>query len=242
MITLEMLQDNFYPVEDLGGGLVQCADELPQKTFFTYIQLSNAAGHAPFVVSEDIIDDSFAAQVLGQAGAGEVTALTKAALAPNLYGFSHILYVPGSYHSELKGRRGLDRTLTSLCIPIFESEFSGSESIEDFYQARRHIVPTSRWDRKIAPKIMLRFDNSRTRGGTGDTYVPVQFDTLLAEIDNLVGVADGFIEIVNHRGEVVELLFDQEQIFNLIRNREDATAVQISKEALRDSLWIFLTQ
>jgi hypothetical protein len=242
MVTLDALVANFYPVEDLGGGLVRCSDELPKTTFHTYFKLTGNDDVAPFVVSQDRIDDAFAALVLTAAGHQAVDTLTKTRLPPNGYGFTHLLRAPHAYHAHLKGRLDGERPRTTLCIPIFDAEFSGSETPRDFDTLTKSVVPTTDWAREPAPKIALRFDNTRTKGGTGDGYVLARLDLVLREIDNLVGVPDGFIEILNHRDEVVEILFESGQTFTWISGRDDKAAEPVAKDALRDRLRAFLTR
>lgn len=241
-ITFDKLVANFYPVDDLGDGLVRCSDELPRRTIHTYFKLPATDGFTPFVVSDDFVDDAFAATVLKTVGDLGVERLTKTKLPTNAYGFTHVLSAPRAYHAHLKGRLDAERARATLCVPIFESEFSGSETPETFGLLFGRVVPTSDWRRAPHPKIALRFDNTKTKGGTGDGYVLARFDLVLRETDNLLGVADGFIEILNHRDEVVELLFSQADMFTLIENRDDAAGVQISREALQEWLWVFLTR
>lgn len=108
-----------------------------------------------------------------------------------------------------EGRLDAERPRTTLCIPVFSSEFSGTEPAEQFATLRRDIVPTLEWDRPASPKLSLRFDNPKTRGGTGEGSVFARLDMVVREIDNLRGVADGFVEIVNHAGNPVEIVFSR---------------------------------
>lgn len=242
MITTSMLKNNFYPVEEVGRNFIKCVDETSKKIYYTYFLICDYQGHSPFVVSENIEDDNFAEFVLMASGCGGVSDLKKVELAQNPYGFSHVLLVPFQYHSELKGRLDAARETTTLCVPIFNSEFSGMETPEEFEKLRKNIVPTYNWKREITPKIALRFDNGKTKSGTGGGYVFARFDQILREVDNLLGVDDGFIEIINYNGDVVELIFFNGIEFSWIQSRDDAQSEQISKEAIRARLWAFLTQ
>ncbi|MGO4711647.1 hypothetical protein [Bradyrhizobium sp. 2TAF24] len=242
MLTLEKLRNQFYPVETIGTDLVRCGDELPGRTIHTYVRLCGADGCAPLLVSEDLVDDAFAAQVLHQAGCTGVVRPSKRDLQPNRYGFTHLLEVPPHYHAELKGRLDAERMRTTLCIPIFGCEFSGDETPEDFHALRGRLVPTSRWNRPPCPRISLRFDNPRTGGGTGERTVFATFDQVLREIANLAGVQDGFIELYNHRGEIVELVYRPRASFSWIEGRDDAAARLIDANAIRDTLWTFVTR
>ena len=240
MLTIEALENNFYPVEALSDDIVRADDELPKTTFHNYFKLGD--GTSPFVVSENLVDDAFAALVLNQAGHKGVEVLTKAELKANPRGFTHVLYAPHQYHSELKGRLDAERPNTTLCIPIFNCEFSGLETPEEFYALRRSVVPTAQWDRRPAPKLSLRFDNPKTRGGTGDGYVFARLEQALQEVDNLVGVGQGFVEVLNYREEVVELVFAGDDDFTWIANRDDATSRRIARDAVREARWTFLTR
>lgn len=242
MITLSKLKDNFYPVDEIGDTFVRCGDELAKTTIYTYFMLCNAPANSPLTVSDNRIDDDFARLVLNARGCAGAIGLTKAELAPNAYGFTHVLYVPPTYHSELKGRLDADRDKITLCIPIFKSEFSGTETLEEFTELRKHVVPTYRWDREVTPKIALRFDNLKTKSGTGDDYVYTRFEPVLKEVENLLGDKDGFIEILNYKNEVVEIVFTQGEEFSWIQNRDDATGEAILIDDIRPRLWNFLTQ
>jgi hypothetical protein len=148
---------------------------------------------------------------------------------------------PREYHAELKGRLDAARANLVLCVPAFDNEFSGTETPQEFFILRREVVPTRLWQREIYPKIALRFDNPRTGGGTGDDYVLAKFDLVAREIDNMAGVPNGFIEILNVREEVIEVVFAQGDNFHVIPNRDDSQAATLPRSAVRDGVWRFLT-
>lgn len=240
VITPDLLAEHFYPVLELGDGLVRCDDELPKTIFHTYFLLGQTAAIVPFLTSENLLDDAFAAQVLATVNGTKPKSLTKIAIGQNGYSFTHVLHVAPEFHSELKGRLDEDRKDCVLCIPIFESEFSSSETVDEFVAMRRRLVATQDWVRRPAPKIMLRFDNPKTKGGTtGAGYVPAGFDQIFQEIAAMVGVQDGFIEILNFRGEVIELVFEQGQSFRIIQGRDDAAARLFSIPDLEGALRAF---
>ena len=212
-----------------------------KKNFYSYFKICDGAEHSPFLISEDIVDDDFAKFILLTCGCRTVDKLTKESLKSNRFGFTHIMYVPHQYHFELKGRLDAERANTTLCVPIFNSEFSGSEQPEEFIELRRYFVQTWRWDRNVSPKITLRFDNAKTKSGTGNGYVFAKFDQVLKEIENLAGVSDGFVEIINHKNEVIEILFNRDDVFSWINNRDDSKSQQIQARLIPDRLWNFLT-
>jgi hypothetical protein len=238
MINVAKLEDNFYPVV-VGGALVRAADELAENTIYSYFLLDRAAV-TPFVVSEDIVDDAFAHQVLDTAAGRNPDALEKIPLGENRYGFTHLLLAPPAYHSELKGRLDADREATVLVVPIFEAEFSGDETPAEFITLRREVVPANRWDRTIHPKIKMRFDNGNTGSSTGDDYVLVTFQQLMFEVGNLLGVTEGFVEVLNYRDDVIEVVFAEGELYSVIRDRDDDNAVYADFDETGDAIWAML--
>ena len=164
-------------------------------------------------------------------------------MAKNKYNFSALLLAPPAYHSEFKGRLDAKRDHLVLCIPIHRCEFLGDESVDDFYGLRMNIVPTMNWKREAFPKIILRYDNPKTQGGTvHDSGVFAKYDTVLREVDLLDGVPKGFIEIINYKNQVIEVLSPKEGVFVLIRERDDATRQPLDKANLLQKLHSFLLQ
>jgi hypothetical protein len=62
-------------------------------------------------------------------------------IAPNKYGFTHVLVVPNTYHGSLKGRLDAKRDTLHLCIPIHRCEFAGCESEGEFKEMIQRIMP-----------------------------------------------------------------------------------------------------
>jgi len=174
------------------------------------------------VVCEGAFDREFAVQIIRQSP----VRLNKAIpgifeISMNSYGFTHALVVPNNYHGILKGEHAYDRDKLLLCIPIYRSEFSGGESEFEFKEMIRRTVPVYRWDRDACPKITVYFDNPRTGGGSDESGILMRYVALLAEIENLEGVVNGFVEITNYKGEVIEVISPKKNEFVLIRDRKD---------------------
>lgn len=189
-------------------------------TFTIHCCLRNTNGHDLAITSQDIADPEFAANVLLNAPHHlSHDGPTIFEIPSSAYGFTHALAVPATYHGLLN--RNANRTNLFLCLPIFRCEFSGNESVEEFKWSTHHIVDVNNWQRTRQPKISVYFDNPRTGGGTEKDGAIVSLETLIAEIDNLSGVSNGFIEITNYRNEVIEMLSPEEGRYALIRNRQD---------------------
>lgn len=189
-------------------------------TFDLHLCLRNADGHDLAIVSKNIDDPQFASSVVRHAPIElpqEIPTIFE--IPPSIYGFTHAIAIPSTYHGLLN--RIEKRSSLFLCVPIFQCEFSGNESADEFRWSTHHIVDINNWHRTREPKISVYFDNPRTGGGADKDGAIVSLDTLMAEIDNLSGVSSGFIEITNYCGEVIELLSPDEGRYVLIRNRHD---------------------
>jgi len=216
MITRDELLREFGEVGEAHGCYV---GKYVVATYTLYCCLRNADGHDLAITSKDIHDPQFASSVgLSAPSHLSLDRPTIFAIPPNIYGFTHAIAVPSTYHGLLN--RSANRTDLFLCLPIFQCEFSGNESEEDFKWSTHHIVDVNNWRRIRQPKISLYFDNPRTGGGADKDGAIVSLETLMAEIENLNGVSDGFIEITNYRDEVIEVLSPEEGRYVLIQNRQ----------------------
>jgi hypothetical protein len=242
VLTRADIEENFTDVVDLGEGIIRGCDEFPQRIEYNYVKLGDdASGGKDFLlVSKQNDDEDFAKRVFScVVQPANDTDLAVCDLTENKYGLTHLLIAPKAYFSHFKGRLDNEREQLHLCVPIFRAEFSGRESVAEFFEMRRHLIDTLDWNRRFSPKIALRFDNPKTGGGTNGQAL-VKDDTLLREIDKLDGVAEGFIEIANYVGEVLEILSADLGTFVLIRNRDDSRRELLSQAALLEQVWLFL--
>lgn len=83
MIGLADLEAHFYPVEPLANGPVRCADELPDRTIYTYVRLAGPGEPTRIAVSDDRIDDDFARLLLESADDAGLQAPSLAPLPVN---------------------------------------------------------------------------------------------------------------------------------------------------------------
>ncbi len=221
MITKDDLLTTFAEVAEAHGCYFS---KYVVATYVLYCCIRNAGEHDLAIASRNVDDPEFAASVVLNAPprlSHDGPTIFK--IPSNAYGFTHAMAVPSTYHgllNQIEKRTGL-----FLCLPIFPCEFNGNESEDDFRWSTHHIVDVNNWHRTRQPKISLYFDNARTGGGTDKDGAIVSLETLIAEIDNLNGVGNGFIEITNYRGEVIEVLSPAEDHYVLIRNRQDEEAM-----------------
>ncbi|AZF13707.1 hypothetical protein [Pseudomonas sp. R3-18-08] len=232
----ELLEDEYGDVIKKNSDMFFFQDET--KTYVINYWLKAREDNSKLlVISQDFFDDALAEIIVNSVSV--ISSTDKPLILPITAGkhssslFTHIIILPQNYHGYMKSA-GIDRGDLYWCIPIFRCEFSGEESVEEFMSMRVHFVPVLDWKRAIRPKVKVYFDNPKTGAGADETRVLVQYLTLLQEVDNLEGVSNGFIELENYKGEVVEILSPVKSEFILILNREDETAM--SKDVLKTHL------
>jgi len=241
LLKYRELVDNFSNVIDLKDGIYKCCEETGKSTYFYYVKLASGAKTKDYVlVSRNIEDDGFAQKALERVGESAVgDEIIVCPMPQNGYYFSSIILAPSTFHSYFKGILDKSREDLVLCLPIHRCEFSGRESAAEFIEMRRQI-PDLDWRRAVYPKIKLRFSNPVTQGGTGGSEVVVSYSILLDEIENLNGVSLGFVEIVNYKDEVLEIISPSSNVFVLIRNRDDNTRESVQKNAVFEFVQSFI--
>lgn len=244
MIQFEDLLQCFESVSDIGSGIAKCREETASSVWHYYLKPAPQDSAAPdlLVMSEDREDDDFVRLILDGVSLSEMPeALGYIEIGTNPYALPGAFIAPASFHSYFKGMLDDRRERLALVLPAYRCEFSGDESVEDFVFIRRHL-PSLDWLREARPKILMRFDNPATGGGTIDeAEVLVGFDTVLREIDNLDGVVDAFLELRNYREAVMEVLSLRKGEFVLIRDRDDTAQMLMPRSQLVERLWEFVS-
>ncbi|MCF5710683.1 hypothetical protein GIV19_25925 [Pseudomonas syringae] len=220
MIEERDLNEEFEGVKKISDNTFFLQDVMKAYTYNYW--LSSSVDHDLLVVSENLIDDSFALTVIDSAPAKLVKDRPTIYELPNSSrNFSHVIAVPSNFHGYFNGRDGINRQNLFLCVPIFRCEFSGRESVSEFREIRLNFVPTLDWNRDAHPKLRVYFDNPKTGGGTVDEGALLKLPVLLDEVVRLEGVADGFIEITNWHDNVLEVLSASKDQYVLIYDRVD---------------------
>ena len=218
--------------------------EVPKHKYYYYLRLASTDTNNCdlLVTSVDIEDDDFAIRsIFSIPHEFQQINLSIETIDKNEYNFSNILIVPNKFHHHLEGAISTRDDLV-LCVPIHKSEFSGKETVKEFATLQR-MIPIESWSRTVHPRIILRFDNQKTKGGTiGGKYVFCRYSTIMNEIKNLDGVTNGFIEIINYKDNVLEILSKNIGTYVLIRERDDYSSVLMGYDELLGIVWSFLTQ
>ncbi|HGY9626661.1 TPA: hypothetical protein ACOJM5_003046 [Pseudomonas putida] len=227
MFSQDDLLQSFASVDEFAGCYF-FQHKLP-KVVYEYC-LKSTGRQDLLVISEGLSDRAFAVELVKQVPESLIQGETAIFdIYPNKYGFTHAIVVPNTYHGSLKGRLENKRENLFLCIPIHRCEFSGRETEGEFKEMIQRIIPVFRWDRAVCPKLKVYFDNPQTEAGTHEVGVLMKYSTLLTEIENLNGVASGFIEITNFKEKVVEVLSPKKDEFTLIRDRKNEELLRHSQ-------------
>lgn len=230
---------HYSAVTAIGPNSFRGEDRFSARTKFSYFALGR--DHDLLLASENLADDAFARSTFERiAGRTLSGALQVVELAENAYGFTHCALAPPSFHGELKGRLDDKRLATMLCVPCFRCEFGGDETAEEFRELRTRLIPAMIWKRSVHPKISLRYSLSRSQE-RADEYVLSRWDTLKRVVSELSGDTQGFVDLMNYKGEVMEVVSSEGGELFSIRNRDDATVARLPAAEAADVLWRFLT-
>lgn len=245
MINKEDIENNFTDIEELPEGIMKFKDVVPAFSLIYYFRYNTINESDLLVVVKDVDDDIFAEALIRAASSVHYlhSSLSKHAFShESNFSFTHMLLVPPQYHSYFRGRLDRERTNLFLVLPIFNCEFSGSESVELFYRIRREIVPSLDWKRGPSPLAMVRFNNQKTGGGTaGGSSVPIRYDVLKDEIYRLDGVISGFIEVTNYRGNYLEILSMKPGMYS-VRFQDGSHGKNLDYEKVINEVWRFLSE
>ncbi|WP_080210727.1 hypothetical protein [Salmonella enterica] len=220
MITYDDLVNGFgNSVEKISDGFFKFKIEVPAFTLFNYFWCEDKKNISNdfLLLSKDKEDDQFALYIYSQLPMGKkINELEKINISPNRYGFDSMLLVPAHYHGNFIGTLDEQRSGLVLCVPIFHYEFSGNESADEFREMDIKRVHTVIWTRKPVPKVFIRFNNPKTGAGTiNNNYILTSDSYLMSEIYNLNGVENGFIDISNYMGDVLNIISNVDGTYRL---------------------------
>ena len=114
--------------------------------------------------------------------------------------FTAVAYINCESHNAFKSEVPLLHPRTLVAFPVHDCEFSGDESAEQIQCMRSDFVATINWNREPAPKILMRYDNRKTRSKSiGKKLKLAGLATVMNEITNLQDAPESFIEIANYK-------------------------------------------
>lgn len=105
------------------------------------------------------------------------------------------------------------REVNRVIFAAYEIEFSGVETFDEAYVRLRHHLRLADMRRDPAPFLKMRYENTKTRGGSeGDRRGLADLGTLQRELTLLEGTTDSFVEFENRKLEVWSVRWDGEWI------------------------------
>ncbi len=113
-------------------------------------------------------------------------------------------------HDSFKTQDPLLHESTVVMFPMYRCEFSGNEDSEQVRLLRQRFISTLDWTRKPAPKVEMRFLNTKTKArskGSGFGLVDVPY--LLHELKELRGSAGAYVEIRKYGEEPIKGRWDE---------------------------------
>jgi hypothetical protein len=132
------------------------------------------------------------------------------------------IFLGPAYHASFKANTPHIHSKTTISFPIYNCEFMGNESANEVMLMRRDFVSTVDWNRKPYPKIYLRFDNPKTKGGTIGTKLGLaKLDTVEREVQDLSGVKAGFIDVLNFRNIFARIVSPKRNFYYIYDNNEN---------------------
>lgn len=119
------------------------------------------------------------------------------------YGFDAVVAVQPGIHGYYEGRNAeLDEVVVGV-FPAYVREFSGNETPEEAFMRFKKMLNPADMTRGAVPFLRMRFDNTRTGGGSeGDLRGFTTPDVLLQELELLEGAPGSFVEYENRHGQV----------------------------------------
>ncbi|MFD3994806.1 hypothetical protein [Streptomyces sp. NPDC058548] len=125
-------------------------------------------------------------------------------------GFSHpgcdfdaVVAIQPEIHGYYVGRNEELNEVVVGVFPAYVREFSGNETPEEAFFRFKRMLNAADMTREAAPFLRMRFDNTRTGGGSeGDLRGFTTPDVLLRELELLEGAPGSFVEYENRHGRV----------------------------------------
>ncbi|MEW1721101.1 hypothetical protein [Streptomyces sp. NPDC093109] len=137
------------------------------------------------------------------------------------YGFDAVVAVPAAVHGYHFGRDNALGTRVTGVFPAYSCEFSGHENLEEAVHRFKRMLHPTVVKRTVSPYLRMRYENTRTRGGSlGAARGFTTTDVLLRELALLEGAAGSFVEWENFRGKVWHVSWNESWYVNGIAQSE----------------------
>ncbi|MFF3215719.1 hypothetical protein ACFYYB_34470 [Streptomyces sp. NPDC002886] len=119
------------------------------------------------------------------------------------YRFDAVAAAAPSVHGSHHGRNEALNEVVSAVFPAYQCEFRGDESQDEAVLRYKRMLRPTTISRPPAPYVRMRYENTRTGGGSvGPSRGFTTHDVLLREFRLLEGAPGSFVEFENFSGHV----------------------------------------
>ncbi|MFF3140038.1 hypothetical protein [Streptomyces mirabilis] len=120
-----------------------------------------------------------------------------------IYRFDAVVATAPPVHGYHHGRNEALNEVVSAVFPAYRCEFRGDESLEEAVLRFKRMLRPTIISRLPAPYLRMRYENTRTNGGSvGPSRGFTTRDVLLQELGLLEGAPGSFVEFENASGQV----------------------------------------
>ncbi len=178
-------------------------------------------GHWAYQMNSlDVHDDGLARAVLAFArqrrpgrGARPFTVLPE--FSYGAYPFNAVAAASSAVHGYHHGRNEALNDVVSAVFPAYRCEFRGDENLEEAVVRFKRMLRPTGMSRLPVPYLRMRYENTRTGGGSmGTSRGLTTPDVLLRELVLLEGAPGSVVEFENLHGEVWRVEWDGSWLVN----------------------------
>ncbi|MGX5183080.1 hypothetical protein ACWKT5_09710 [Streptomyces avermitilis] len=194
----------------------------PMPRFVFSLAMDHDGDWAYQMNSLDVHDDGLTRAVLAFARQHQLGRGRDARPLTVLPGFSHGTYrfdavaaASPAVHGFHHGRNEALNEVVSAVFPAYQCEFRGDENAEEAVLRFKRMLRPTVVSRLPVPYLRMRYENTRTDGGSmGTSRGFTTHDVLLRELVLLEGAPGSFVEFENLHGEMWRVEWDGSWLVN----------------------------
>ncbi|MFD8413696.1 hypothetical protein ACFV2Q_18300 [Streptomyces sp. NPDC059650] len=194
----------------------------PMSRFVFHLAMDHDGRWAYQMNSLDVHDDGLARAVLAFAREHQLGRGLDARPLTVLPGFSYGAYrfdavaaASPAVHGYHRGRNEALNEVVSAVFPAYQCEFRGDESLEEAVLRFKRMLRPAVVSRLPVPYLRMRYENTRTGGGSmGTSRGFTTQEVLLRELMLLEGAPGSFVEFENLHGEMWRVEWDGAWLVN----------------------------
>lgn len=240
MISVDEIKE-YFENGVLVNNLIKTELEIGSDIEYYYFSLEmSSSGSQFYIVSKNKEIDEYASIIYENLPSFSGNNLLKVSMNKSLeYPFDSLLFVPPHYHHLFEDDFDEEREDLIQLIPIFNCEFSGEETIEEFQELSWRYVKINNLARQASPKIKISMNNPKTNVKTGkEKFVLVSYTSLIVYIRDILGVDSAFLNLINYKDELIKVTSLTEDSYLIELN---ANQIVISAEEINDYVYSWVS-